>query len=75
VGDEVRDEVAAKSPKGVEFAGHHNRRTKELRVMLDDHGLVACGTHTPHKSVLDDKLKATICPGCEKSMASNGILR
>jgi sugar phosphate isomerase/epimerase len=46
--------------KGVEFAGYHNRSAKELRQMLDDNGLVACGTHTPYESVLEDKLKATI---------------
>lgn len=28
--------------------------------MLDDNGLVACGTHTPYESVLADKLKETI---------------
>jgi sugar phosphate isomerase/epimerase len=46
--------------KGVEFAGYHNRSAKELRQMLDDNGLVACGTHTPYESVLGDKLKETI---------------
>ena len=33
--------------KGVEFAGYHDRSAKELRKMLDDNNLVACGTHTP----------------------------
>ncbi len=46
--------------KGVEFAGYHGRSAKELRKMLDDNGLVACGTHTPYESVLEDKLKETI---------------
>jgi len=46
--------------KGVEFAGYHGRTAKELRKMLDDNGLVACGTHTPYESILDDKLKETI---------------
>src|SRR5215471_776149 len=46
--------------KGVEFAGYHGRTAKELRKMLDDNGIVACGTHTPYESVLEDKLKATI---------------
>jgi sugar phosphate isomerase/epimerase len=31
-----------------------------LRKLLDDNGLVACGTHTPYESVLGDKLKATV---------------
>src|SRR6476646_2788103 len=46
--------------KGVEFAGYHGRTAKELRKMLDDNGLVACGTHTPYESVLADKLSETI---------------
>src|ERR1035437_6046245 len=46
--------------RGVEFAGYHGRSAKELRKLLDDNGLVACGTHTPYESVLADKLKATI---------------
>ena len=46
--------------KGVEFAGYHGRTAQQLRQMLDDNGLVACGTHTPYESVLPDKLKETI---------------
>src|SRR5882672_2433351 len=43
--------------KGVEFAGYHGRSAKDLRKMLDDNGIVACGTHTPYESVLGDTLK------------------
>ena len=46
--------------QGVEFAGYHGRSAKELRTMLDDNGLVACGTHTPYETVLEDKLKETV---------------
>lgn len=46
--------------KGVEFAGYHNRTAKDLRKMLDNNGLVACGTHTPYESVLGAKLDETI---------------
>src|SRR3989442_13685575 len=46
--------------KGVEFAGYHGRTAKELRKMLDDIGIVACGTHPPYESVLGDKLKETV---------------
>jgi len=46
--------------KGVEFAGYHKSDAKELRKMLDDLGLVACGTHTPHDSVQANKLAETI---------------
>lgn len=46
--------------KGVEFAGYYGHSAKELRKMLDDNDLAACGTHTPYESVLGDKLKETI---------------
>ena len=46
--------------KGVEFAGYHGRTAGELRKMLDDNGLIACGTHTPYESVLGDKLPETV---------------
>jgi sugar phosphate isomerase/epimerase len=46
--------------KGVEFAGYHGRSAQELRKLLDDNGLVACGTHTPYESVQGDKLKETV---------------
>lgn len=52
--------VAKIGYKGVEFAGYHGRSAAELRKMLDDLGLVACGTHTPYESVLADKLNETI---------------
>jgi len=46
--------------KGIEFAGYHDRTAKQLRQLLDDNGLVCCGTHTPYESVLGDKLKETV---------------
>ncbi len=46
--------------KGVEFAGYYGRSAKELRRMLDDNGLVCCGTHTPYESVSPAKLQETI---------------
>jgi sugar phosphate isomerase/epimerase len=52
--------VAKIGYKGVEFAGYHGRSAKDLRKMLDDNGIVACGTHTPYDSVLGDKLKETV---------------
>ena len=45
---------------GVEFAGYYGRSAKDLRKLLDDNGLVACGTHTPYESVQGDKLKETV---------------
>jgi sugar phosphate isomerase/epimerase len=46
--------------RGVEFAGYWNYSAPEIRKMLDDHGLVACGTHTPYDTILPDQLEATI---------------
>ena len=46
--------------RAVEFAGYYDRSAKDLRKLLDDHSLVACGTHTPYESVLGDKLKETV---------------
>jgi len=53
-------QVARIGYKGVEWAGYYNRSARELRKMLDDVGLVTCGTHTPYESILPDKLSATI---------------
>jgi|SRR3954470_9893285 sugar phosphate isomerase/epimerase len=52
--------VAKIGYKGVEFAGYHGWSAQELRKMLDDNGLIACGTHTPFETVKGDKLKETI---------------
>ena len=46
--------------KGVEFAGYYGHGAKDLRKMLDDNGLIACGTHTPYESVLAGKLQETV---------------
>jgi sugar phosphate isomerase/epimerase len=52
--------VAKIGYKGVEFAGYHNHSAKDLRKMLDDNGLVACGTHTALETIQPDKLQETI---------------
>lgn len=46
--------------KGVEFAGYYGHSAKDLRKMLDDNGLVACGTHTAYETVSAAKLQETI---------------
>jgi sugar phosphate isomerase/epimerase len=46
--------------QGVEFAGYHGRGAQELKKMLNDNGLVVCGSHTPFADVQADKLAATI---------------
>lgn len=52
--------VAEMGYKGVEFAGYYKRSAAELRKLLDDHGLVCCGTHTPRPSINPDQLDATV---------------
>lgn len=52
--------VAKMGYKGVEFAGYYNRSAKELRKMLDDNGIVCCGTHTGLDTLLGDNLARTI---------------
>lgn len=45
---------------GVEFAGYYGKSAKELRQLIDDNGLLACGTHTGMGSIKPDKIQATI---------------
>jgi sugar phosphate isomerase/epimerase len=53
--------IAKMGYPAVEFAGYWNRTAPEIKKMLDDNGLVACGSHTPSEMVLSpDKLSATI---------------
>lgn len=52
--------VAKMGYKGVEFAGYYGRDAKTLRKLLDDVGLVCCGTHTGLSTLLDDELPKTI---------------
>ena len=52
--------IAKMGYAGVEFAGYWNRSATEIKKMLDDNGIVACGSHTPAEMVQPDKLQATI---------------
>ena len=52
--------VAKIGYEGVEFAGYWGRSANEIRKMLDDNGLVACGSHTPYTDLQPDKINATI---------------
>ena len=73
-------DVASIGYKGVEFAGYTDKDDKVLdaktiKAMLDDAGIVACGTHVGKEEFGPDKVKATcefnlgygnnliICPG------------
>jgi sugar phosphate isomerase/epimerase len=46
--------------KGVEFAGYYDMSAPDIRKLLDDDGLVACGTHTAYETVQGEALKKTI---------------
>lgn len=52
--------VAKIGYKGVEFAGFHGCKAKDLRKLLDDNGLVCCGSHTPYDDLKPDRLAATL---------------
>jgi sugar phosphate isomerase/epimerase len=52
--------VAKMGYMGVEFAGYYDRSAKEIRQMLDDNGIVCCGTHTALDTLLGDNLPKTI---------------
>ena len=46
--------------EGVEFAGYYEKEAKELKVILDDLGLKAAGTHTGIDTLLGDELEKTV---------------
>ena len=46
--------------EGVEFAGYYGKSAKELRQIIDDCGLVACGTHTGMGTIKPDAIQETI---------------
>ena len=52
--------VAEMGYQGVEFAGYYNLKAEQVRKMLDDNGLKACGAHTSLQSLKGDALKATV---------------
>ena len=60
----LRD-VATVGYKGIEFAGYYGNDGKALKAMLDDVGLVACGTHVSKDAFGPDKVKET----CEFNLA------
>jgi sugar phosphate isomerase/epimerase len=52
--------IAKMGYEGVEFAGYYGHSAKDIRKILDDNGLVCCGTHTQMEDLSDQKLAATI---------------
>ncbi len=52
--------VAKMGYKGVEFAGYYERTAKEVRKMLDDNGLICCGSHTAIDLLSNEKFAETM---------------
>jgi len=53
-------QIAKMGYQGVEFAGYYGHGAREIRKIIDDNGLVCCGTHTQYTDLADDKLAATL---------------
>ena len=51
--------VAEIGYQGVEFAGFYGYSAAELKTILDDHGLLCCGSHTQLADLSPEKLDAT----------------
>lgn len=52
--------VAKMGYEGVEFAGYYGHKAPDIRKMLDDNGLVCCGTHTQYDTLTPDKFEETV---------------
>ncbi len=52
-------DVAAIGYEGIEFAGYYGKKPAELKKILDDNGLVACGTHVNRDAFSPEKYKET----------------
>lgn len=58
--EKTLEEVAKIGFKAVEFAGYHNFTAKQIKKMLDDNGLKACGTHLERKSFSPANIDSTL---------------
>lgn len=64
-------DVAAIGYRGVEFAGYYDFKSAELKAMLADAGLTACGTHINRTDIMPDTIGRT----CEFNLAyGNNLL-
>ncbi len=52
--------VAKMGYEGVEFAGYHGYGAQDLRRILDERGLVCCGSHLQLEALLGDEFERTI---------------
>ncbi|MBN1464219.1 TIM barrel protein [candidate division KSB1 bacterium] len=53
-------QVAEIGYQGVEFAGFYNYTAKDIKAILDDHGLLCCGSHTQLADLAPETIDATI---------------
>lgn len=56
----VLEAVAKMGYQGVEFAGYHGHTAEQLRKLLDQNGLVCCGTHTGLNTLTGDNFEKTV---------------
>lgn len=52
--------IAEMGYAGVEFAGYYDHNANDIRMMLDDNGLVCCGSHLGLDTLLGDNLLSTV---------------
>lgn len=52
--------IAEMGYKGVEFAGYYGHSAQDVRKMMDDNGLVCCGTHTGVGTLLGEEYPKTV---------------
>jgi sugar phosphate isomerase/epimerase len=53
-------QVAEIGYQGVEFAGFYDYTAPDLKTILDDHGLLCCGSHTPLADLTPETIDKTI---------------
>lgn len=58
--EEAIAKIAELGYKYVEFAGYFGRSAKEIKKMLDDNGLICCGTHSDINGLLPENIMETI---------------
>lgn len=56
----VLESVAKMGYDGVEFAGYYGHSAADIRKVLDDNGLVCCGTHTGMAALTDENFDETV---------------
>ena len=60
--------------RGVEFAGYRGHSASEIRKMLADNGLVACGTHVGRAALAGDELGDRASSAATADSTSSSVL-